>query len=757
MKKILRKALSLLLALTVCAGAALPALAAGGRLLYGNTTALTDGFSYRHAISYTSAGKLLETHTLTVAPDSAVQPIVIACDTIYGGMTINQAVAWAESLGYNVVAGVNADFGYWSTRIPCGMVVENGVYKSSPDTNSVLAFGPDGAFLSLAPTITISLQPETGDPITLTHFNKTRTADGLYLYSEHFSTVSTRTSGSGWYVRLKIEEGTLSIGGTLRLKVDSVVQSDQAQPIGEGYLVLTAQDEAELDAVYERFSPGDEVTLTVTPSDSRLSDAVWATGYGNTLVYDGALYYPDGWEQSIAGVNPRTAVGIRPDGTLLIRVVDGRSSASAGLTLSDLAQQLMDEGCTYVANLDGGGSSAMGVRSAGDETVQIVNVPSDGTPRSCPSFLLFVAPDESDGKAAQLFAAEDGQFVLAGSHVTLHYLATDSALRTADAPTDVSARSNGLGSVTGSVYQAGSTGGADVLTLSSSSRNLTGTATLHVISRVDTLRAKNNETGKWAASSARLESGETLSLSLVPGCLGRSVVFDEDAAVWSVDGDAVTMTEPGVFTASGQPGSTATITGTLGGRSVSVSVSIPAAFTDMVGHWAAEYVERLADSEVVSGTSDTTFSPEAAMRRCDFVLMLWRAAGKPASSGASSFTDVPDDAYYAQAVAWAQQAGIAQGNGDTFNPLGQLTREQAFTLVRRAFDALGVSAPENAAALTERFADAADVSDWAVSAAADLAAMGVISGDGANLLPKAGLTRAQMAKILCLVLDAAGK
>lgn len=754
MNSVLRKALSLLLVLTLCAGAALPSLADGGRLLYGNTTELTDGFSYRHAIAYNAAGKLLETHTLTVSPDSAVQPIVIACDTIYGGMTLKQAAAWAEGLGYNIVAGVNADFGYWSTRIPCGMVVENGVYKSSPDTNSVLAFGPDGAFLSLAPTVTISLQPETGDPVTLTHFNKTRTADGLYLYSEHFSTVSTRTSGSGWFVRLRIEDGTLSVGGTVRLTVDSVLQSDQAQPIGAGYLVLTAQDEANLESVCARFAPGDEITLTVTPSDERLTDAVWATGYGNTLVYDGALYYPDGWEASIAGVNPRTAAGIRPDGTLLVRVVDGRSSASAGLTLMDLALQLMDEGCTYVANLDGGGSSAMGVRRAGDDTAQIVNVPSDGSLRSCPSFLLFAAPADSDGQAAQLFAAEDGIFVLAGSHVPLHYLATDSALRTADAPGDVTARSNGLGSVTDGVYQAGSTGGADVLTLTSSARGLTGTATLHIISRVDTLRAKDAVTGRWAASSVRLDPGETLSLSLVPGCLGRSVVFDEDAAVWSVEGEAVTMTQPGVFTASGQPGSSATVTGTLGGRSVSVNLSIPVAFTDMAGHWAAEYVERLADSGVVSGTTATTFSPEAAMRRCDFVLMLWRAAGQPQASAPCSFTDVPADAYYAAAVAWAQQAGIAQGSGDAFDPLGQLTREQAFTLVRRAFDALDVAAPENAPALAERFADAADVADWAVSAAADLAAMDVVSGDGASLLPKAGLTRAQMAKILCLVLDA---
>ena len=143
------------------------------------------------------------------------------------------------------------------------------------------------------------------------------------------------------------------------------------------------------------------------------------------------------------------------------------------------------------------------------------------------------------------------------------------------------------------------------------------------------------------------------------------------------------------------------------------------------------------------------------MRRCDFTLMLWRAAGMPESEVPCSFTDVAPDAYFAGAIAWAEQAGIARGSGDgLFDPYGPLTREQAFTLVRRAFDVLEIAAPTDVPALDTRFSDAAEVSDWAAAAAAELAAMEVISGDGAQLMPKGGLTRAQMAKILCLVLAA---
>ena len=55
-------------------------------------------------------------------------------------------IDYAEGLGYNVVGAINADFGYWETRIPCGMVVEDGVYKSSPEGNSCLLYTSLGGF-----------------------------------------------------------------------------------------------------------------------------------------------------------------------------------------------------------------------------------------------------------------------------------------------------------------------------------------------------------------------------------------------------------------------------------------------------------------------------------------------------------------------------------------------------------------------------------------------------------------------------------
>ena len=85
-------------------------------------------------------------------------------------------------------------------------------------------------------------------------------------------------------------------------------------------------------------------------------------------------------------------------------------------------------------------------------------------------------------------------------------------------------------------------------------------------------------------------------------------------------------------------------------------------------------VEWAVDKGITSGTSATTFSPNATVTRGQTVTFLWRAAGSPAASG-SSFSDVSADAYYAQAVAWVVKENIAAGtSASTFSPDAPCTR-----------------------------------------------------------------------------------
>lgn len=92
-----------------------------------------------------------------------------------------------------------------------------------------------------------------------------------------------------------------------------------------------------------------------------------------------------------------------------------------------------------------------------------------------------------------------------------------------------------------------------------------------------------------------------------------------------------------------------------------------------------------AKTGITSGTSKTTFSPDLQCTRAQIVTMLWRAAGCPVVKAVTSFSDVANDAWYADAVAWAVQQGITLGTGDgIFSPNMVCTRAQIVTFLYRA-------------------------------------------------------------------------
>lgn len=743
-----KRLLSLLLAAAVLVT---PALAYGdgtGEAVYINTTELADGFTYTNAVSYDDDGRA-ESFTLETERGSSVYPIVMACDTIYGGFTVTEMIAYAESLGYNVVGAVNADFGE-SNGVPTGMVVENGVYKSSPEGNSAIAFNDGRAFVSEKPEVELTFtNEENGYEYTTEHLNKSRTDYGAYVFSEYFSTVSTRTSGDGWFVRFEVLGGDeLTLGGEVELIVTEINTDGGSVSIGGDNLILTASDAAALGMVAESFEVGDRVTLEISCSDSRLEDADWVSGCGNILALDGEIYDQDRWNSEVTDANPRTAIGIKSDGTVVYHVLDGRSSLSVGATLEELAQDMLSMGCVDVVNLDGGGSSVMSLRVPGIDGFTVVNDPSDGRLRSVSSYILFVTDSDPNGSAGRLFLAEDGDYVLAGSSVDITVVATDRALHTVAAPESVSARAQ-RGTVEGGVYTAPESAGTDRISLSGG--GVSGSGTLHVIDRVDSLTVTDAATGN-TVSQLMLENGESVDLDVAAKYLMRDVSLSDEAVEYTLTGDIGTITPDGVFTASLSGAAAGTISVSCGGVTQEISVRVAFEFTDMRGHWASEFVKELYEAGIVTGVTDTEFGPSLSMKRGDFVLMLYRAAGQPAVSGSAGFEDVAADAYYADAVAWAVANGITEGKGEgAFAPDDTLTRQEGFTFLYRALDVLGAGFVEGDTALLDSFADGASVAEWARSATATLITNGVVEGSESGLNPTGSLTRAEMAKMLASV------
>ncbi len=116
------------------------------------------------------------------------------------------------------------------------------------------------------------------------------------------------------------------------------------------------------------------------------------------------------------------------------------------------------------------------------------------------------------------------------------------------------------------------------------------------------------------------------------------------------------------------------------------SGSGPGGFDDAVaGSFYEDALVWAAGEDVTTGTSDTTFSPDAEMTRAQGVTLLWRANGSPTGSPDSGFTDVPAGSFYEEAVNWAKAQGITVGVTATeFGSNQPMTRAQYATMIWRA-------------------------------------------------------------------------
>lgn len=159
------------------------------------------------------------------------------------------------------------------------------------------------------------------------------------------------------------------------------------------------------------------------------------------------------------------------------------------------------------------------------------------------------------------------------------------------------------------------------------------------------------------------------------------------------------------------------------------------------GAYFYEAVKWAVKNGITTGVGNDLFAPEQPCTRAQIVTFLWRAAGSPEPKTMSSFTDVPASAYYAKAVAWAVENGITNGMTATmFAPDATCTRGQSVTFLHRALKGTASSS----ANFTDVKSDAfyADAINWAV-------ANNVTNGtSNTTFSPDADCTRAEIVTFL---------
>ena len=241
--------------------------------------------------------------------------------------------------------------------------------------------------------------------------------------------------------------------------------------------------------------------------------------------------------------------------------------------------------------------------------------------------------------------------------------------------------------------------------------------------------------GTVTVSPKRADKGDTVTITVKPD---KGYELDE-LTVTDKDGDEIKLTEKAdnKFTFK-MPGSKVTVEATF--KLIDTEPENPFYDVDKDAYYY-DTVLWAVEQGITSGTSDTTFSPNASCTRAQMVTFLWRANGSPKADGANPFTDVSADAYYYDAVLWAVKEGITSGaSATTFAPDMTVTRGQTVTFLWRANGSPAVSG----SSFGDVAADAyyASAVAWAVSE-------GVTSGTSATTFsPDAACTRAQIVTFL---------
>ncbi|QOS81866.1 S-layer homology domain-containing protein [Paenibacillus sp. JNUCC31] len=184
----------------------------------------------------------------------------------------------------------------------------------------------------------------------------------------------------------------------------------------------------------------------------------------------------------------------------------------------------------------------------------------------------------------------------------------------------------------------------------------------------------------------------------------------------------------------------------------------PQDFEDARTHWGKMDVNNIAARLDLKGNGDNTFSPDRSVTRSEFAEIVVNGLGLMAQDAPQvHFPDVSPSDWYRNSVAIASDFDIVTGYDDGyFKGSQQITREQGFAMVARAYRLIqsgDVPNQEQIASELARYEDAADVSSWAREDVAQLIQAGIIQGNGPEVLsPKASMTRAEVTALIARML-----
>lgn len=509
---------------------------------------------------------LRQENYVVYSPNRSVTPIVTCGDYTTQLTTVSAAAKTLEQAGYRVVAGINGDYYDTVTGVPLGSVMTNGVLRNASGNYYAIGFCDDGTTVMGKPELKLTAETGSGAQFPIFALNYVRQSSfGIFLYDSSFNARhSTGTSEAGVDVICSVKEGSLSVGGELTLTIDAVLPNATDTVIRNGQYVLSANlnsGSAYTDALLA-LVPGEQLSIRVAANDEKWNSVTNMIGALYQLVENGQVC-----SGLPGGAAPRTALGLKADGSLILYTIDGRRSGySIGASLSQVAERLVELGCVTAMSLDGGGSTTLFATMPDLTESTLRNKPSEGSLRAVTNHVFLVASAQPSGTLHHIYLSAETDRCLPGAKVAL----TGSAVDTNYIPMSVPlAYAADRGSVSGSILTAPASG---TVTVGAKYGGKYATQEIRVITDPDSIMLSQN--GK-TVTALSLSRGDKVSLTAQAVDQHLNVLGDNSRFTWRVNGNVGSVDENGVFTAVGHIAS-GTLSVSVGKTELTVPVTVSA-------------------------------------------------------------------------------------------------------------------------------------------------------------------------------------
>lgn len=691
---------------------------------------------------------LVKSYTVTSDLErSGLKPFVFSGD-VSGSYTLETMVSKVEQMGYKVVAAINGDIFDTASNSPRGTVIHDGnIITSGYQSDRIITFDEDNNIAMKTVGLKYSYKaldrPEIKGSISF--FNvQDGGGGGVFLYNKNYGAY-TGTKGEKLEIVIEAEDDELSVDKEI-LGVVKKISNKGGTPVSKGELVLSFGKGSNGYNDVLNIKPGDEIVISVEDTLGELAEVKEGFGLYHQIVENNRIV------TSGTNVNPRTALGVKSDGQVVMYVSDGRqANVGNGLTIEELAYHMIELGCEEAWNLDGGGSSQLLARKPGvDQTAALRNSPSEGTARKVANGLLLVYDESTSASLKNLHLYPERYITILGEQVKLKAYGSNSLYEKVSISGDI-AFSADSGTVSNNAFIPQKIGRSKITALY---QGLSAEAEIETVSDVNIVLPAD----KWNLSpqstkkvTAKLAYGKMILDNITP-----SLTFSADEKIGVIDSEgnfraAALKSEVQGYITVGYMNNTAKILVT-----VTPTKIVPVEFLDTASHWAKNYIGVLASMGKVQGVGDNMFMPDSPLTRAQFVAFLAKATDNIniESAQTAGFKDVNQKDWSYNYVNWGYQEGIVNGMGEgLFKPDDPITREQMAVMLCNYAVYQNFALPQKEG-LKVSFKDKNRISYWAMDYVYTVAGSEIMTGMGDNtFMPQGIATRGQAAKIIHEYID----